>query len=95
MFGRVVGQKFSNVHEIEASSGVVKIRPAEQQDYKDNKLEKPNKDETDLLVIGTKDTVATAILLLDHHINFLKTVNELASEDRNITQQLNQLALES
>lgn len=54
-----------------------------------------NEEYIDLLITGTKDAVADAKLLLDHHINFLKHVNLLSEEERKLADELNELTLHS
>lgn len=49
----------------------------------------------DLIITGTKDKVADAKLLLDHHINFLKHVSLLSEEERKLADELNELTFHS
>lgn len=87
--GRVVGKSFSNIDQIKKDSGVVRLRLDN-----DKSTDDPNST-VDLIIIGTKDTVEDAVLLLEHHMEFLNSVNQLSVEERQLSDEVRKLNLES
>lgn len=87
--GRVVGKAFSNMESIQRDSGVVRIRLDTHKPTDD-----PNAT-VDLILIGTKETVADALLLLNHHMEFLNTVNQLSQDERDLNDEVRKMNIEA
>lgn len=92
--GRVVGKSFSNMAQIQRDSGVVKIRLVDMNQNDPATAADPEAT-VDLIIIGTKENVADALLLLNHHMEFLNTVNQLSGEERELNDEVRKLNIEA
>jgi len=99
--GRVVGRAFTNMDQIQRDSGVVRIRldndKKSEKDATSTSSSTASSDDStvDLVITGTNESVSNAILLLDHHMEFLNTLSSLSSDERSLTEELRRMNMEA
>jgi len=104
LLGRVIGPKYQHIREIEASSKVQRIRvpedssrpnpaqngPPGRRNRRDDSAD--NGPDVHIMIVGTRDTVATAKLLLEQHLKFAVEAQNLSNEHQNVRGQLQELS---
>jgi hypothetical protein len=97
--GRVVGTKFAYMDQIKADAGVVRIKLDDRKPAPaaaaaaaaasgDNEM-------IDLLIVGLKDNVDDALLLIEQHLKFLSAKSELVEDELSLNQEVRKLNLEA